>query len=685
MQGEILAGRYMLGDLLGTGGMGSVYRATDLRTGGFVAVKMPHPWLAGDADYNLRLQREAEIAASLTSPRVVRVMDFDWHEGRPFLVMEYVPGETLAEILTESGTLDWREATRIALEVARALEAAHRQGIIHRDLKPQNIKIVEGDVKVLDFGIARADSMPAVTAASVVVGTPEYIAPERLGGAGSDDPALARGDARADIYALGIILYEMLAGRPPFHGDTHWAVIRGHISEPPPPLPDSVPRRLQEVVYRCIEKRPADRYQTASQLAADLRALSVTAPVGGTPASPVPGPDAPTLVEPLRPGTADIPTVVEPPYRAPAAEAPTLVEAPPARSAAVPDLPTITEPPRRPPSEDLTQTVRESPTVPPRRPDTPPTVVSPQGGWVAPPPVAPPYPAPPAAAGAPSPYPPPAAGGGAPIAPPGTPPPRPDGAGPIPIGRAPEVPAARRGLSPVLLAAGAAFLVAVLVGGVVAAMQIGGGGGSPTPAPTVTRAPTESPTPTPVPTAPPVAVPEVRVYRSGADFVAGLPSATELTVGGEVTVCYGFQGAGSGTSLQVVVTGPNTIKVAETQPVTPQKADDITCVSVPDAANLPPGGYVATVQDRGETRGRAEFTLVPPPTPTPAPTPPPTPAPTPPPTPPPPTPPPPTPRPPTPQPPTVIRTPQPATPTPPPPTPTPAPTRVRPTLEPQGN
>ena len=126
MQGQFLAGRYVLGETLGSGGMGAVYRATDVRTGGTVAVKIPHPWLAINDEFSVRLHREAEIAASLTSPRIVRVMDFDWHEGRPFLVMEYVPGKTLAEILGERSRIDWRETVRIITEVARALDAAHR-------------------------------------------------------------------------------------------------------------------------------------------------------------------------------------------------------------------------------------------------------------------------------------------------------------------------------------------------------------------------------------------------------------------------------------------------------------------------------------------------------------------------------------------------------------------------------
>ena len=156
MRGKVLSGRYQLSEEIGVGGMGAVYRATDLRTGGTVAVKVPHLALARDPAYRDRLRREAQLAASLTSPRVVRVIDFDAHGGVPFLVMEYVAGETLADLLARRGRPAVREALTVALELTRALESAHACGILHQDLKPQNIKLVDGQVKVLDFGIARA-------------------------------------------------------------------------------------------------------------------------------------------------------------------------------------------------------------------------------------------------------------------------------------------------------------------------------------------------------------------------------------------------------------------------------------------------------------------------------------------------------------------------------------------------
>jgi serine/threonine-protein kinase len=278
MRGTLLGNRYLIAEELGSGGMGTVYRARDQRTGAPVAVKFPHPWLAKDPDFVQRLRREAQIAASLTSSRAVRVFDFDFHADRPFLVMEYVPGITLDELLEARGALDWQEAARIALQVARALEAAHQQRIVHRDLKPENIKITEDNlVKVLDFGIARAEGASYVTLASVFVGTPEYTAPERFGiatepGQRTDDTATG-GDIRSDIYALGCILYEMLAGEAPFTGVTVWAVIRAHELSNPKPLDEAIPEELRAIVARCLNRRPQLRYQEPRELVAALRAV----------------------------------------------------------------------------------------------------------------------------------------------------------------------------------------------------------------------------------------------------------------------------------------------------------------------------------------------------------------------------------------------------------------------------
>jgi serine/threonine protein kinase len=283
MRGTLLGDRYLLAEELGSGGMGTVYRALDQRTGGQVAVKIPHAWLViRDPTFTTRLRREAEIAASLNSSRVVRVFDFDFWDDRPYLVMEYVPGQTLAEVLDERGVLGWQEAARIALEVARALDAAHQRRIVHRDLKPENIKLDESFVKVLDFGIARAEGLSAITVNSVFVGTPEYTAPERFGmdTEPGNTPSLATtGDIRSDIYSLGIILYQMLAGVPPFTGSSIWAVIRAHERSQPAPLDESIPESLRAVVARCLAKQREHRYQEPRELVSALaRVLADDAP-----------------------------------------------------------------------------------------------------------------------------------------------------------------------------------------------------------------------------------------------------------------------------------------------------------------------------------------------------------------------------------------------------------------------
>src|SRR5918911_3109469 len=231
MEGVRLAKRYELGERLGEGGMGVVYRATDLRTGGPVAIELLPPALAHSAVWRQRLEREAKLAAGLTSPRVVRVLDLFEHEGTPVLVMEYVAGETLAQVLRERGRLPVAEALDLAREVARALAAAHAEGVIHRDLKPSNIKLVDGQVKVLDFGLARLAAGDGLSASGGYLGTPEYSAPEQAEG---------QADERTDVYALGIVLYELLRGQPPFRGGSPLGVLRQHVEAPVPRLPAEV-------------------------------------------------------------------------------------------------------------------------------------------------------------------------------------------------------------------------------------------------------------------------------------------------------------------------------------------------------------------------------------------------------------------------------------------------------------
>jgi serine/threonine-protein kinase len=248
--------------------MGRVYRAVDTRTGADVAVKVLQAQYADDPTAAARLQREAQVIGALDSTHVVHLLDAGLDGDRPFLVMEYVPGPTLAEELRRRGSLSVEEALAVMLDVARGMEVAHARGIVHRDLKPGNIKLVEGRAKILDFGIARAVGDRTLTVTGMYVGTPAYSAPERADG---------KGDIRSDIYSAGLILYTTLAGRPPFIGANPFAVLNAHKTLPVPPLPAHVPAAVQQLVDRCLEKDPANRFQTPSELVVALEQVGATA------------------------------------------------------------------------------------------------------------------------------------------------------------------------------------------------------------------------------------------------------------------------------------------------------------------------------------------------------------------------------------------------------------------------
>jgi hypothetical protein len=323
--GVILSNRYLILHEIGSGGMGAVYEATDLRTGAQVAVKVLHPLYARNPQWISRLRREAQTAASIRNPRVVRMVDLDEHEGISYLVMEYVAGENLSDKLQREGALSPAEALAIGIEITRGLEGAHAAGVLHRDLKPSNVKITEeGEIKVLDFGIARSQDLPGITGTNAFTGTPEYCAPERIEG---------EGDIRADIYSLGVMLYELLAGRLPFIAPTVFAILRKHELESPPPLPFPVLPALQTVLDRTLAKDPADRFQTPSELMTALRAARDA--VIGVGAGPTPGTRPhqfvpPTVVDPVtKPRRDDTPdTAVAPGVRtvtrAPGAAGPTI-------------------------------------------------------------------------------------------------------------------------------------------------------------------------------------------------------------------------------------------------------------------------------------------------------------------------------------------------------------------------
>lgn len=268
MLGKILGGRYELIEKIGAGGMAIVYKARCHLLNRYVAVKILRPELVEDENFVKRFKRESQAAASLSHPNIVNVYDVGQEDGIYYIVMEYVCGKTLKDYVREKGKLDSREAIKIALQIAAALEHAHKNGIVHRDIKPQNILI--GDdytVKVADFGIARAVTSTTITlAGSNVVGSVHYFSPEQARGGYTD--------AKSDIYSLGIVLYEMVTGTLPFEGDTAVSVAIKHIQEkvkPPGEINPGIYKSLQDIIQKAIEKQPERRYQSAGQMIEDLK------------------------------------------------------------------------------------------------------------------------------------------------------------------------------------------------------------------------------------------------------------------------------------------------------------------------------------------------------------------------------------------------------------------------------
>jgi eukaryotic-like serine/threonine-protein kinase len=266
--GEIVAGRYELEELVGSGGMSSVFRARDTLLERPVALKVLHQHFTEDDQYVERFRREARAVASLSHPNIVTILDRGEDEGRQFIVFELVEGQTLAEVLQEEGRLPVRRALEIAVQVAAGLAFAHEQGLVHRDVKPQNV-ILNGDgrAKVTDFGIARSLDVQGVTQSGAVLGTSNYIAPEQASGR----PV----DRTTDVYSLGVVLFELLTGEVPFPGESFVAVAMQHVNEPPPSVlevrPD-VPVRVARAVDRALEKDPAERFPTMDAFAAELEA-----------------------------------------------------------------------------------------------------------------------------------------------------------------------------------------------------------------------------------------------------------------------------------------------------------------------------------------------------------------------------------------------------------------------------
>ena len=267
---RVLSGRYQVVSHLARGGMAEVYLAHDQLLDRRVAVKLLFPELAEDGSFVERFRREARAAAGLNHQNIVSVYDFGEDDGAYYIVMEYVDGRTLREIIRSEGPLEPAQAAEVGADIAAALAVAHHHGIIHRDVKPGNVLLADSVVKVADFGIARAgDPRESLTMTGAVMGTATYLSPEQAQGHAIDH--------RSDLYSLGIVLYEMLAGRPPFSGDSAVAIAYRHLSEDPVPPSthnSAVPPALDAAVLRAMAKDPDARYESAEQLRADLLAAA---------------------------------------------------------------------------------------------------------------------------------------------------------------------------------------------------------------------------------------------------------------------------------------------------------------------------------------------------------------------------------------------------------------------------
>jgi eukaryotic-like serine/threonine-protein kinase len=264
--GDVIAGRYELLELIGRGGMSTVWKADDRLLDRTVAIKVLHEQFTKDEEYVERFRREARSVAQLSHPNIVTVIDRGEHEGGQYIVFECVEGENLKQLIERTGPLPVRDALLLALQMGRALAFAHHRGLIHRDVKPQNVLLNEdGQAKMTDFGIARSVDVEGVTITGTVLGTSEYIAPEQARG--------QQVDALTDVYSLGVVLYELLTGSVPFEGESFVAIALRHVNEQAPSVlerrPD-VPPRLAMAIERAMAKRPGQRFESMDEFVSEL-------------------------------------------------------------------------------------------------------------------------------------------------------------------------------------------------------------------------------------------------------------------------------------------------------------------------------------------------------------------------------------------------------------------------------
>lgn len=258
---------FVIDDVIATSGMATVFRAHDIETGLQVAIKVPHPEIESDPAMFDRFQREEEIGKKIDHPGVMKVFA-NPNRSQVYMVMEWIEGRLLRQIMNEEKILPIERAVELTIRICHALQHIHANGVVHRDLKPENIMVdSEENIRLIDFGIAANAGSRRLTFANLTqnMGTPDYISPEQVRG--------KRGDARSDIYSLGVMLYEMLTGRVPFTGSNPFAVMNDRLLNPPEPprsLQPSISPQLQEILYRALEREPKNRYHSAQEFAFDL-------------------------------------------------------------------------------------------------------------------------------------------------------------------------------------------------------------------------------------------------------------------------------------------------------------------------------------------------------------------------------------------------------------------------------